>query len=410
MAFRNPEQAYFEGRTRHEEPLSHQEEALVTEFSRRRRTEGNLKKTPLRDIIAGASPHSDTYTRSEIEHDERLAAEHRLRWGSGEQTERAQLVEDLMSDSSQFGWFGNPESVKLLGTTDYDDRVNFVDAVAAFRRKDGSSGYLAIDFIAARSDAPSLIKKRRGIERKIISGEQHSVKYLPERSHENKPVIKHIDGMAQVVIGLDPSTLTELSTHLYGYHCPEAALKEYRAKHGLKAYNKENPQTPQAMKEKARQDLAKHPIAYEIAQEAFAQLESQALLALNVFLDRSADVLKADRTLYNHLDQLRAFERGIEEYRATMFVDHSQVPREETVAALERVIVLLTDLAPLETKTGYPVRSIVKKLLPYVKYFGTLATKRQTLYNPEKEDPTVKRLAQPWECDQRTRRELLAAA
>ncbi|MFA6198177.1 MAG: hypothetical protein WC734_03450 [Patescibacteria group bacterium] len=409
MSYRNPEQAYIQEHTRHEAPLSSREEAVVGLLSRRRLAERRPERLPTGELLGVRSPKSDPYTSEEISRDMRwLASDKQNR--RDEKSERAHLLESItVTDGSSFGWFGNPETTRIIGTTEYDDRHNFVDAVISYQRKDGSVSYLAIDLIAARSDAESLSSKRVADERRIINNDPYSVKYLPENVEGGQPLVRRINNLPRVVVGMDPSSITALSEHLYAYYHPEVALQELRDRLGLKAYHKDYPQNPPAMKEYARQQLANRPEAYDIAQEAYAQLGSQALLAFNVFLDRANKLLHEERPeLVPFVEKFAVLELAVAEFRAHLNADPAEVGREETVAALQNAYKQLAEYEALEKATGYPVREVIRPLLPFVKHFGKLATQKQTLADPEKEDPTVKILARPWESDQLTRRQLAA--
>jgi hypothetical protein len=363
----------------------------------------------LREMMAQRSSRSDKYTEKEIAQDAIWCAKNRMK-DVVENTERANLLQELfVRNAANVGWFGKPETTQTIRTSEYDDRHNFVDMVVAFQHKDGAHSHLAIDLIAAAHDSKALAKKKVGIERKIVNGKHAEVKYLPEQAQPGQFVVRHIENTPQVIIGITPSTVTEISEKLFAYYYPDRALNSFREKHGLKAYQKEHPQSPIAMKEYARQELANHPIAYEIAQESFAQLESQALLALNVFLDRAGTLLQKQKPEYaEYLDKIKGLEEAISDFRTSLTAEPDIATRDSAVAALERIYKLLTEFTPLANASGYHVQQVIRPLIPYIKYFGNLANTRQSLAAPEKEDPTVKILSRPWESSASTRQQLAA--
>lgn len=114
---------------------------------------------------------------------------------------RAKIFEALLSEIMQRDWF--PDFF-LTETSEFDDRINGVDAVLESQAHSGRAAL--IDF-TSHKDKQKLREKIQKIFRKIEQGKLGEVKYFKSQTDGQA---HHLKMLPMVIIGLDSRTLTEI--------------------------------------------------------------------------------------------------------------------------------------------------------------------------------------------------------
>lgn len=409
---RNPEQEFFHEHLKvHELPLTSSEEIVSDETSRRHRALREQSPIPVSPqvLLYKRSADSDPYNPAEARADTLRLFSLREKQRD-EKTERSAMFEHfLRTDGTSFGWFGKADQVRLVEASDFDDRCNHTDCILIISRTGRGSIHLAIDAQVAHPSSGSLNEKRRRLENDVISGSLTETRYFVDHKQgdQNGPRVQRLEHLPRVVIGVSSEAITEVSKPLAAHYRPNETYRAYLRNHTLGEIARAGKGTFDNYKAKTKQELELHPLAHEIPAEICAQLESQVLLACNVYLDRATSLLEHRPNLkIQHLPVVNRLNQAGQEYRAAVLAGPGRVQTGDLVAILDRIAADAQSLEPLKSDLRYPLILIIDRHRELISIFGQLTEERSSLArDPKKEDPTIRFFTEPWETDADERRE-----
>lgn len=416
---RTPEEEYLHEHLRvHELPLTKAEEVVDEELAQQlRKTRERVPAPEPVQALGSRSAASDSYSRSELETDQTRLADLKKRQRD-EKTDRSVLFERfLKTDGAVFGWLGEPDKVHLVETTEFDDRFHHVDCVLVVTRPDREPLYLAIDATVSHPSSGSPRLKRQRLEKDVISGSLTKIKYFIDhrQGDQNGPLIRRLTQVPRVVIGLNSDTITEISKPLAAHYRPRETYQAYLQSHKLSEIARAGKGTREGFASATRRELIEHPLALDLPAEICAQVESQALLACAVYLDRATRLLERQSKLRSeYLPSLNRLDEALKEFRAAVLAGPANIKTDDLNKLLERVVEEVKGLEPIQSDIRYPFIPIIKKYQELIEVFRPLVEERQkSAREPIKKDPTIRFFTEPWETDADERRELerqLAAA
>lgn len=212
----------------------------------------------------------DLYSEKTVEHDEahvrKLEEKFEEERGAnptiGVWQKRGKLFEAIIKDQAELSeWLG--ENAHVRDTAKYDDYVNGVDGIVSFEEEGRQESHLALAIDVTRSDR-HLSEKFDKIKHSIDTGNLSRIKYF-----ESETMRGELRRIPRVVVGADRRTISDVSQLLLDFRMMQTHPASNRD--DLSIESKESRREEFG---KVREQLAEHPLQFQLLFEIKAQLEA----------------------------------------------------------------------------------------------------------------------------------------